>query len=207
MVESGSAVFYFTLLAVPVTLILFRLYCWDKIKKRYMKRLRNRQQTRNNVNDTTDNSRFDPPSYDEVFGPQSTPPPSYNDAHALPTEMVIGQTGAECSGWNSTSSLYNVSCNNVHNLTSCICERNKMQMQGRRITDNETAHVQLYAMQGHVNSCYVTDDVLDRGAINSSRTNTRISVINADINEIPPPSYAEALVILKRTEGLDATHL
>ncbi|XP_076095340.1 mucin-5B-like [Mytilus galloprovincialis] len=33
ILESGSAVFYFLMLIIPVLVILFRLYCWSIVKK------------------------------------------------------------------------------------------------------------------------------------------------------------------------------
>ncbi|VDH90512.1 Hypothetical predicted protein [Mytilus galloprovincialis] len=38
ILESGSAVFYFLMLIIPVLVILFRLYCWGIVRKRIKKR-------------------------------------------------------------------------------------------------------------------------------------------------------------------------
>lgn len=197
MVESGSAVFYFTILAVPVTLILFRLYCWDKIKRNFNKRLRNDERSGANTNNSTDTTQFGPPSYEELFGSRSMP--SYNEIHASPIEMGICFNEIhECIPTRTT--IDRVLNNNSASYERCF--RQKAQML-EHLAGNAREGIAMQDDFRDQNTCFMGGSSWEHGATDISS----INCISKDCIEIPPPSYAEALVILKRSEGLDATHL
>jgi hypothetical protein len=70
-------------------------------------------------------------------------------------------------------------------------------------------NIQNEAISGTVttetNSGYIHDNSI--GIDETMNGDISIHIITNNFEETPPPGYSEALVILKRQEGLEATHL
>ncbi|CAC5369557.1 unnamed protein product [Mytilus coruscus] len=201
IIESGSAVFYFLMLVVPLIVILFRLCCWDIVKKRIKKRHCSNQNTNTSTQqDVIDMSVFDPPSYDDLFGSQTHT--SFGDIkcnncnHLKHTcHSYTEQSNATAQNLNSRRGEFSsVDCScECHKTDNCIAS----SLRGSSRCESNDNY-------SRTNAAYIHDNEAND---NTRTTSISIKVISGACIETPPPSYSEALVILKRTEGLDATHL
>ncbi|XP_052104598.1 uncharacterized protein LOC127737748 isoform X3 [Mytilus californianus] len=205
IIESGSAVFYFLMLVVPVAVILFRLYCWDIMKKRIKKRHCSNQNTsRSSQLDVIDMSVFDPPSYDDLFGSQtytSIGDIKCNNCNHLKNtcHSFTEQSNATAQNPNSRRGEFSsVDCScECHKIDNCIASGFRGDSRFESNDDYSST-----------NAAYIHDNETNDNTGSRARTTSiSINVISGACIETPPPTYSEALVILKRTEGLDATHL
>ncbi|XP_063428832.1 uncharacterized protein LOC134711835 [Mytilus trossulus] len=204
ILESGSAVFYFLMLIIPVVVILFRLYCWDIVKRRIKKRPPGNRNTHgSSQQDVIDMSIFDPPSYDDLFGSQTQTRfvdiKCNNCNHLQNTcHSLTDQSNTTAQNSNSRREVSSVNCScECHNTDNCIasCLRGASRCESN---DNYS----------RINAAYIHNNEANNNTENRARTNSiSINVISGACIESLPPTYSEALVILKRTEGLDATHL
>ncbi|XP_071160198.1 uncharacterized protein [Mytilus edulis] len=205
ILESGSAVFYFLMLIIPVVVILFRLYCWSIVKKQ----IKNRHPGNRNTNgsspqDAIDMSVFDPPSYDDLFGSQTHTrfgDIKCNNCNHLKTtcHSLTEQSNENAQNSNSRSDEFS--------SVDCSCECHKTNdfiascLRGASRCDSNDNY-------SRINAAYIHNNEANNNTGSGTRTNSiSINIISGACIETLPPTYSEALVILKRTEGLDATHL
>lgn len=198
VIETGSAVFYFLILIIPIIILLFRLYCWEFFKKRIHKRYTNTTiLNTENQSESVDVSSFDPPKYNELFGAQiewcsETGIMICTRCHNIKTRNIQDNTRI-----NDNSSVDH--CNDI-STTGCLCACS---------VSVPVSNTQNEAISGTVttetNSGYIHDNCIGIGE--TMNGDISIHIITSNFEETPPPGYSEALVILKRQEGLDATHL
>lgn len=198
VIETGSTVFYFLILIVPIIVLLFRLYCWEFLKKRIHKRYVNTTiLNTESQSESVDVSSFDPPKYDELFGAQIEGCSETRIVNCTRCHNIKARSIRDSTRINENSSVHH---DNEISTTECLCACSISGPVGN--VQNETISG---TVTTETNSGYIHDNSI--GIDETMNGDISIHIITNNFEETPPPGYSEALVILKRQEGLEATHL